>query len=48
MAITSLLDDPERRKVMGALGRQRLETELAWSLQADAYLRVYEELLGPP
>ncbi len=48
VAIAGLLDDPERRKAMGVLGRRRLETELAWSLQANAYLRVYEELLGPP
>jgi glycosyltransferase involved in cell wall biosynthesis len=47
-AIVSLLDDPERRRAMGASGRQRLESELAWSRQVAAYLRVYQELLGPP
>ncbi|MER2556684.1 MAG: glycosyltransferase [Candidatus Competibacter denitrificans] len=47
-AIVSLLDDPERRRAMGASGRQRLESELAWSRQVAAYLRVYQELLEPP
>lgn len=47
-AVASLLDDPERRARMGALGRERLEQELVWSRQVNAYLRVYAELLGAP
>lgn len=44
-AIASLLNDPERRKMLGVRGRERLEAELVWSRQVEAYLRVYEELL---
>lgn len=47
-AIVGLLDDPARCRAMGALGRQRLETELAWSRQVEAYLGVYQALLGSP
>ena len=28
--VAELLDDPERREQMGALARERVETELAW------------------
>ncbi|WP_295455677.1 glycosyltransferase family 4 protein [uncultured Thiodictyon sp.] len=47
-AIDALLDDPQRRQRMGHLGRQRIESELAWCHQVAAYLRVYRELLGGP
>jgi glycosyltransferase involved in cell wall biosynthesis len=47
-AIESLLDDPERRKLMGAEGRRRVEAALGWPHQAAAYRGVYARLLGTP
>jgi len=44
--IARLLDDPGRRAAMGAAGRQRVATELAWDHQASAYVEVYRRLLG--
>jgi glycosyltransferase involved in cell wall biosynthesis len=38
------MDDPERRKQMGRLGRERIETELAWSQQSKKLLQAYETL----
>ena len=46
-AIAALLEDPQRRQAMGILGRRRIEGELGWANQVPAYLRVYQELLGP-
>jgi glycosyltransferase involved in cell wall biosynthesis len=43
-AIIELLDDPEQRAVMGRLGRERVERELAWPHQAPRYVGVYESL----
>lgn len=43
-AIASLLDDPARRAEMGRIGRTRIENELAWSLQARAYVGVFDDL----
>jgi glycosyltransferase involved in cell wall biosynthesis len=43
-AITELIDDEPRRAQMGKTGRLRVEQELAWSHQQDAYLGVYREL----
>jgi len=45
-AIADLMDDEPRRSRMGALGRARVEQELAWSYQERAYLDVYRRLLG--
>jgi glycosyltransferase involved in cell wall biosynthesis len=45
-AIVDLIDDQPRRSRMGALGRARVERELAWSFQERAYLGVYRRLLG--
>jgi glycosyltransferase involved in cell wall biosynthesis len=45
-AIVTLLDDGPRRRSMGATGRARIVDELAWSHQADAYVGVYDRLLG--
>ncbi|HYM30671.1 MAG TPA: glycosyltransferase family 4 protein [Candidatus Cybelea sp.] len=42
--IVELLDDPARRAEMGALGRKRVETELAWSFEAPKLLAAYEAL----
>jgi glycosyltransferase involved in cell wall biosynthesis len=44
--IAMLLDDPARRAVMGVEGRRRIETELAWSHQARAFIDLYDGLLG--
>jgi glycosyltransferase involved in cell wall biosynthesis len=46
-AILELLDDPTRRGEMGATGRRRIESELAWVHQAPNYVRVYDRLLRP-
>jgi hypothetical protein len=45
MKICVLLDDPERRRSMGALGRQRIEAELAWHHQVPPLLTAYETAL---
>jgi glycosyltransferase involved in cell wall biosynthesis len=45
-AIVALLDDEPRRALMGKLGRERVEQELAWDHQERAYLGVYERVLG--
>jgi glycosyltransferase involved in cell wall biosynthesis len=41
-----LLDDAEKRNVMGALGRARVEAGLAWHHQIPNLLRAYETALG--
>jgi glycosyltransferase involved in cell wall biosynthesis len=42
--IVELIDDPQRRAAMGALGRRRVETELEWRHQAPQLLAAYEAL----
>ena len=42
--LVELIDDSDRRNDMGAAGRRRVETELAWSQQARRYVGVYESL----
>lgn len=42
--IASLMDDPERRKKMGELGRDRVVRELAWRHQEKHLLEAYEAL----
>ena len=44
--IAELLNDPERRAHMGALGRQRVEQELSWEHSRAALLGAYETLLA--
>ena len=44
--VDELLDDPARRREMARTGRQRIEDRFAWDHQRQAYLRVYERLLG--
>jgi glycosyltransferase involved in cell wall biosynthesis len=49
--IVELLDDPERRRRMGDVGRHRVETELHWGREAPKLLGVYRrfvELDVPP
>jgi glycosyltransferase involved in cell wall biosynthesis len=43
--IDGLLDDPARRRAIGAAGRLRIEEELAWDRQEEAYLAVFSGLL---
>ncbi|WP_205740805.1 glycosyltransferase family 4 protein [Haloactinopolyspora alba] len=47
-AFAELLDDPVRRKTMGAAGRDRIETDFAWADQARGYVGVYDELTAAP
>jgi glycosyltransferase involved in cell wall biosynthesis len=47
-AMAELLDNPEECLAMGTAGRGRIESELGWHEQADRYVGVYRELLGPP
>ena len=42
--IAMLMDDPERRKRMGQVGRERVENELAWPHQEKYLLEAYEAL----
>jgi glycosyltransferase involved in cell wall biosynthesis len=44
--VSELLDDPERRAAMGAAGRARAETVLAWEHQERALLAAYSHALG--
>ena len=44
VAIAALLDDEQKRELLGKLGRARVEQELAWSHQERAYLGVYQRL----
>jgi glycosyltransferase involved in cell wall biosynthesis len=48
-AIVDLIDDEALRARMSALGRARVEEELAWPYQEKAYLGVYDRLapIGP-
>lgn len=42
--ITVLMDDPELRDKMGRIGRERVESELAWPHQAKHLLDAYESI----
>jgi glycosyltransferase involved in cell wall biosynthesis len=42
--IVSLMDDSQRRIEIGQIGRERIETELAWSHQQKYLLEVYKAL----
>jgi glycosyltransferase involved in cell wall biosynthesis len=44
-AIVELLDDDDRREVMGKTGRLRIEQELGWHYQRDAYVTVFDGLV---
>ena len=43
--IVELIDDEPKRALLGKLGRTRVEQELAWNHQKEAYLRVYQQIL---
>lgn len=47
-AIVDLVDNEDERTRMGALGRARVEEQLAWSHSRRAYLDVYRKLTGRP
>ncbi len=47
-AVSELLDDEERRREMGLIGRRRIEDEFAWQHQAPRYVEVFRSLLGAP
>jgi glycosyltransferase involved in cell wall biosynthesis len=44
-SIVDLLDDSKRRATMGAIGRARIEDDLAWEHQRTRYLDVYDAML---
>ncbi|MEM9037016.1 MAG: glycosyltransferase family 4 protein [Actinomycetota bacterium] len=44
--IAQLLDDPDRRAEMGAVGRKRVEGELSWDHSRRHLVNAYEHLLG--
>ncbi len=44
-SLVQLMDDPQRRKMMGSFGRQRIETELAWQYSVSNLLKAYHSLL---
>jgi glycosyltransferase involved in cell wall biosynthesis len=43
-----LLRDDDERVRLGRLGRERVVRELDWAPQAERYVHVWEDLLGPP
>ena len=45
-AVVELLDDDAKRAEMGRAGRVRIEEELGWPHQRDAYIGVYDALVG--
>ena len=45
-AIVDLLDDADKRDAMGRRGRLRIDDELGWPHQRDAYVGVYDALAG--
>jgi glycosyltransferase involved in cell wall biosynthesis len=47
-AIVTLMSDPARRAEMGAIGRRRVESELAWTYSIPRLLNAYATLLGTP
>ena len=46
--VGELLDDPERRERMGALGRRRVEEALSWEVSRGNLLEAYADLLRRP
>jgi glycosyltransferase involved in cell wall biosynthesis len=46
--LDELLSRPELREKLGALGRTRVEAELAWEHSERRLLAAYERALGPP
>jgi glycosyltransferase involved in cell wall biosynthesis len=46
--IVELLDDPDKRKAMGAFGRRRVREALEWHYEAPKLLAAYEALWARP
>jgi len=46
--LVRLMDDADLRRTMGACGRQRIVSELAWEHQAQHLLDAYQAMLGGP
>jgi glycosyltransferase involved in cell wall biosynthesis len=44
--LAALMDDPQRRKAMGEIGRARVAEHLAWEHQAPRLVAAYESLAG--
>jgi glycosyltransferase involved in cell wall biosynthesis len=47
-ATAELLDQPERRAAMGAIGRERVEAELAWRHSVPRLLEAYRSVAPLP
>jgi glycosyltransferase involved in cell wall biosynthesis len=45
--ISTLLDDPERRAMMGQIGQQRVRDVLAWNHSIKPLLAAYDRALRP-
>ena len=45
--IMDLLDDPQKRRAMGELGRRRVQDELEWRYEAPKLLAAYRALWAP-
>ncbi len=45
-AIDALLSDPDRRRQMGELGRNRVKQQFSWEISRRALVQFYEDLLG--
>ena len=46
--IVELIDDPAKRKAMGAFGRRRVQDELEWRYEAPKLLAAYDALWAKP
>ncbi len=46
LKIAELLDDPERRRIMGEFGRNRVVNELEWEYEAPKLLACYERVFA--
>jgi glycosyltransferase involved in cell wall biosynthesis len=44
-AILALLEDPGRRARMGEIGRERIEKQLSWPIQAKKLRTVYDRII---
>jgi glycosyltransferase involved in cell wall biosynthesis len=47
-ALAQLMDDPLRRAALGAFGRRRIETQLAWDFSIPNLLAAYRAVLPAP